>query len=75
VATHHRENAEGEQSAREAVERGRFSFGGTGVRELWGGAKGQERIDREGNTSRALGKVNTSEAGLNAKAREGAKNQ
>jgi hypothetical protein len=76
VAARCREDAEGEETAREAVvSEGNLEDGGFDATVLWRGAKGQERIARESHISRAVGGAHTSEVSREAKAIEGAKNQ
>jgi hypothetical protein len=72
VATHPREDAEGEKTAGKAADqRGNPSFGGARVIRLWRGAKGYERFARGICVSRALHGAKTSEASCKAKAIEG----
>jgi hypothetical protein len=77
VATRGQENAEGEETAREAVaatqpEREKYRNGSATVR-LWRGAKGCERTTRESNISWALKRQRPQRSAEKAKIKEGAK--
>jgi len=76
VAARCQEDAEGEETAREAARVGGDpAAGGAGASGLWRGVKGEERSARKSRIFRAVGGVKTSEASQKAKALEGAKNQ
>jgi len=70
VAAHHRENAEGEETAREEAAGWESGSGARAVR-LWRGAKGQERKPRKREFTGHSGDTKTSRATAGAEGLEG----
>jgi len=74
VAARYREDAEGEQTAREeAIPGDNVRGGGVGAAELWRGAERHERSSRRIASSGRPGSAKTSKVSREAKTREGAK--